>query len=126
MQDQNGEALPAASIVILPDSIILNSDTQGKFEANLSSGQKNVRISYTGFEVSNLAFKLKRDTFLITVLTQRVDQLKEVTVEGDRYSNGDIVQSTRSGLHRLTQEDLNAIPALMGEADLIKTLQLLP
>lgn len=126
MQDQNGEALPAASIVILPDSIILNSDTQGKFEANMSSGQKYLRVSYTGFEVSNLAFELKRDTFLITVLTQRVDQLKEVIVEGDRYSNGDIVQSTRSGLHRLTQEDLNAIPALMGEADLIKTLQLLP
>lgn len=126
MQDQNGEALPAASIVILPDSIILNSDTQGKFEANLSSGQKYVRISYTGFEVSNLAFELNRDTFVITILTQRVDRLKEVTVESDRYSNGDIVQSTRSGLHRLTQEDLNAIPALMGEADLIKTLQLLP
>lgn len=126
VHDQRGEPLPSAAIIILPDSFLLTADNEGKFFVRLAPGRKEVRVSYTGFEVSKIQIELKRDTSLTAILTQRVDQLKEVMVESDRYSNGDIVQSTRSGIHRLTQKDLNAIPALMGEADLIKTLQLLP
>lgn len=126
VRDQKGEALPAASIVVLPDSTIFTTDENGKFSFKLSDGRKQLSISYTGFESFNIAIDPRNDTTLLAVLTQRVDELREVTVESERYSNGDILQSTRSGLHRLTQKDLNAIPALMGEADLIKTLQLLP
>lgn len=126
VRDQSGDALPLATIVILPDSFLVSTDNDGKFEAKLSRGRKEVRISYTGFQFSTLLINLNRDTTITSVLRQRIDELKEVTVESDRYSNGDLVQSTRSGVNRLTQKDLNAIPALMGEADLIKTLQLLP
>lgn len=126
VRDHRGEALPSASILILPDSFLFASDNEGKFFVRLLPGKKEMQITYTGFEVSKIFIELKSDTTLKIVMTQRVDQLKEVTIESDRYSNGDIVQSTRSGVHRLTQKDLNAIPALMGEADLIKTLQLLP
>jgi hypothetical protein len=126
VRDHTGDMLPSASIKILPDSLILSSDTAGKFSVRLSPGRKEIRVSYTGFEISTFIIDLDRDTIITAILTQRIDQLKEVTVESDRYSNGDLVQSSRSGTHRLTQRDLNAIPALMGEADLIKTLQLLP
>lgn len=126
VQDQSGDPLPLASVIILPDSFVLNTDNDGRFAITISQGRKEVRISYTGFEISRLYFQFGRDTTMNVVLKERIDELKEVTVESDRYSNGDLVQSTRSGLNRLTQKDLNAIPALMGEADLIKTLQLLP
>lgn len=126
VHDQNGQPLPSASILVLPDSAYFATDQLGKFSITTSGGGVGLVISYTGFQQLNIGFNVTRDTVLTAVLTQRVDELKEVTVESERYSNADLVQSTRSGVNRLTQKDLNAIPALMGEADLIKTLQLLP
>ncbi|HEY0742774.1 MAG TPA: TonB-dependent receptor [Chryseosolibacter sp.] len=126
VKDQSGVALPLATVIILPDSAVVSTGNDGRFVTTLSRGRKEMRVSYTGFQMSTLTFDLRADTIISVALVQRVDELKEITVESDRYSNGDLVQSTRSGLNRLTQKDLNAIPALMGEADLIKTLQLLP
>lgn len=126
VHDQNGDPLPSASIIVLPDSSIHTTDAAGRFSVTPLRAKTLLKISYTGFQSVEASFDLTGDTVLTIVLTPRVDQLKEVTVESDRYSNADIVQSTRSGVNRLTQKDLNAIPALMGEADLIKTLQLLP
>lgn len=126
VREEGGAVLPLATVLILPDSLISSTDENGTFSAQLNAGSKQVRISYTGFEVRTVSIAFKADTSIVVELKQQVDQLKEITIEGDRLSNGDLVQSTRSGIHRLTQKDLNAIPALMGEADLIKTLQLLP
>lgn len=126
VKDQTGETLPASSVILLPDSLIISSGAQGEFAFQSTPGEKKIIVSYTGFKTFEWSFILKRDTSLAVVLTPRVDQLKEIVIDADRYSNQDIVQSTRSGTNRVTQKDISAIPVLMGEADLIKTLQLLP
>ncbi len=126
VKDQAGETLPASNIILLPDSAINAASAHGRFSFQSAPGQKKIIVSYTGFKTKELSFVLTRDTSITVILTPRIDQLKEVVIDGDRYSNQDIVQSTRTGTNRLTQEDISAIPVLMGEADLIKTLQLLP
>jgi outer membrane cobalamin receptor len=126
VNDGFGETLPLASVVLLPDSVIITTGSNGKFSLHTLPGLKMLTISYTGYETWKMNLSLKKDTTLSIILTSKVDQLKEVTVHGNRFSQEDLVQSTRTGTNTLTQKDITAIPVLMGEADLIKTLQLLP
>lgn len=126
VKNTDGENLPLANILILPDSVILSAGLEGKFAVKMNSGKKQVIITYTGFETLISTIFLQSDTTITFKVSTKVAQLKEVTVNANRYSSEDIVQSTRTGTTTLTQKDINAIPVLGGEADVIKTLQLLP
>lgn len=124
--NEEAELLPLANVLILPDSAIVQADGQGKFNAIIPFGEKIFVITYTGFETLSSKMTLTGDTLLTFIMVGKVSKLKEVTVHANRYSSEDFVQSTRTGTSIVTQEDINAIPVLGGEADLIKTLQLLP
>jgi hypothetical protein len=126
VKNDDGELLPLASVLLLPDSLIASADAKGEFRLRVQSGKKRFIITYTGYERLTADVLASRDTLVVFMLSTRVAQLKEVTVNANRYSSEDLVQSTRTGTTTLTQKDLNAIPVLGGEADLIKTLQLLP
>jgi hypothetical protein len=125
VKNHEGELLPMANIVLLPDSVIAASDAGGKFVIN-ADGQIELTISYTGYQTLHSEIYLRSDTLVFFTMFTRVSELKAVTVHADRYSSEDIVQSTRTGTTTLTATDINSIPVLGGEADLIKTLQLLP
>ena len=126
VKDTGGEKLALANIFILPDSTVIIGESDGHFSIATKSGEKIIVVSYTGFQTFHLPIRLRRDTSVSIALKTKIDQLKEVTIFGDRYSNEDLVQLTRPGTNILTQKDIHAIPVLGGEADLIKTLQLLP
>jgi hypothetical protein len=126
VKEKNGESLPLATVLVLPDSILVSTGPDGKFAARFKSGTKRVVISYTGYQTLTTKLRVKRDTVFSFFLTPKIDQLKEVVVTAERYTSEDLMQSTRTGTTTLTAKDVNAIPVLGGEADLIKTLQLLP
>lgn len=126
VQDTDGMPLPSANILILPDSTIISTTADGKFSAKISAGYTQVIVSYIGYESSSLDATIRQDTSLVVSLKQSADLLAEITVQAERYTQEDILQSTRLGTNMLTQDDITAIPTLGGEADVIKTLQLLP
>lgn len=124
--NQEKAALPLATVIVAPDSAIFTTDEKGRFKLIASYGIKRITISYTGYETLMETIDLSSDTTLSFSLKSRIAELEQVTVNADRYSSEDLVQSSRTGTTNLTQKDVNAIPMLGGEADLIKTLQLLP
>lgn len=126
VRNQDGDLLPMANVLVLPDSASLTTDTGGKFVVPARRGYVEVIISYTGYQTSHLDMYLRSDTLVFLTMFARVSELKTITIQANRYSSEDIVQSTRTGTTTLTAKDINAIPVLGGEADLIKTLQLLP
>ncbi len=126
VKDKEGQALPLAHILILPDSTMVPSTLEGTFLVSLSPGRKEFRISYTGYEVYRTTIALKTDTAVSFSLTPQIGQLKEVTVSSNRYSQALLLQSSRMGTTILTKKEIAAIPVVGGEADVIKTLQLLP
>ena len=126
VKDPEGKSLPLANVFVLPDSIVIPSDTEGTFSTNLRSGPKEIRITYTGFEVFKKSMLLMKDTTVSFLLEPSISTLREVSVTTSRYSQEYLVQSARTGTTTLTKRDLSAIPVLGGEADIIKTLQLLP
>lgn len=70
--------------------------------------------------------QLRHDTTLTVVLRLRVDRLEEVVIDRRRYSNEDILYSTVTSTQTLTQNDLLNIPSVMGEADILRAVRMLP
>jgi CarboxypepD_reg-like domain/TonB-dependent Receptor Plug Domain len=126
VRDDLGEKLPSAHLSVLPDSLTTTSNAVGQFSIRVSPGEKRIQITYVGYEVFQQTVVLRRDTTVSISMKTKVDQLKEVVVRGQRNTLQEIFDSNQTSTHVLTQEDVSAIPVLGGEADVIKTLQLLP
>ncbi len=120
------ERLPLASIIVYPDSVILGTDADGEYAMRVRRGIKTFYVSYTGFESQTRTIDLTRDTVMHFAMRALVNQLDEVVVTEDRYSNADIFEASSSGTYIITQKDLYRMPSFMGEPDPLRTMQLLP
>lgn len=126
VRDAAGERLPLAHILITPDSASFLADEQARFSVTLTPGSKVISISHVGYEEFRFRLYVRRDTAITFRLNDKVNALEEVVVTGKRNFQEEIFQSNRTSTHVLTKDAINAIPVLGGEADVIKTLQLLP
>jgi hypothetical protein len=126
IRDDKGQRLPQAHIIVMPDSIFSITNTEGQFIIQTTKGEKQIQVSYVGFEIFNTTITLKKDTTFSVLLKSKTSQLQEVVISSTRNPQQEIFDGNQTSKHVLTQNDINAIPVLGGEADVIKTLQLLP
>lgn len=126
VKDPGGEPLPHAYIMLDNDSVVAMSETDGSFSFRAKRGRITLSISFIGFEKLQTAFELRRDTVITFLMNEKAGQLEQVVVTSQKYHQVDIFESVRSSVNVVTKEDINSIPVLGGEADVIKTLQLLP
>jgi hypothetical protein len=125
VKDTGSVKLPFSHIMMLPDTLVALSDEDGNFSLKVKPGPITIRVSYTGYETYIQSFTVNSDTTISIILAPGVSQLTEIVIKSDRYRE-ELFNSSRSGTQIISQKDINAIPVLGGEADLIKTLQLLP
>lgn len=121
-----GEKLYSANLIILPDSILARTDTEGSFFARVTPGPKTFRISYAGYETLTSTPEIRQDSNLSFVLRPKITELKQVVIGATRYSNEDVFESSALGTQTLTPNDFIHLPALMGESDVLKAARLLP
>lgn len=95
----------------------------GYYTLKLAEGQVSFRASFVGFEPYEADFRLKNDTVINIALVQS-NQLNEVTVTARAIDNN--VKGTQMSTVDLPMLQMKKIPALFGETDVIKALQLLP
>jgi hypothetical protein len=119
----SGENLIGASIFGLKTGQGTTSNTYGFYSITLPSDSIKLRFSYVGYKAQILAFILRRDTTLNLELESGTE-LQEVVIEGN--SEEAIQNSTRMGTIDVPIDQIKKIPALLGETDVLKALQLLP
>lgn len=95
----------------------------GYYSLKLNEGQVNLRASFVGFEPNEAAFDLKKDTVINFFLSQS-NQLNEVTVTAHALESN--VKGAQMSTIELPVTQLKKVPAMFGETDVIKALQLLP
>ena len=95
----------------------------GYYTLKLPEGQVDFRASFVGYEPHETHFELKKDTVINIALTQS-NQLNEVTVTARAIESN--VKGTQMSTIELPVMQLKKVPALFGETDVIKALQLLP
>ncbi|MBS3770571.1 MAG: TonB-dependent receptor [Bacteroidales bacterium] len=125
VQDQSdGEVLIGANISLKGTTTGTTTNAYGFYSITLEPGEYTIACSYVGYSGKEINLELNGDTTLDIELERKNTQLEEVVVEGEK-SNSNIVSMDMS-LDKLNSETIDKIPVLMGEVDMIKTLQMLP
>jgi hypothetical protein len=124
VKDQkSGENLIGASIFNTKTSQGTTTNTYGFYSLTLPGDSINIRSSYVGYETRIIKFLLRNDTTLNIELLNG-SQLQEVVINAS--TEDEIQNTTRMGTIDIPIEQIKSMPALLGEIDVLKVLQLLP
>lgn len=99
------------------------SNNYGFYSMTLPPGKVLLASSYVGYERRTLTFELTRDT-MIDLSLKPAGTLGEVVIQG--ISPRSEVLKSRIGVSDISAGRVKSLPALLGEADVVKTLQRLP
>lgn len=135
LKDANsGEELIGATVLVVnqnkanQDSLPIGAITNayGFYSITIPPGQYLLRYQYVGFESMEKSIDLSGNTRMDLFLTQSTSTLEEVVIEGSTDAVDDAIESPLLGVNNLSVSQVKVMPALFGEADVIKAVQLLP
>jgi hypothetical protein len=122
--ETTGEELVGVTVFVEKTTHGAISDLNGNFSLSLNPGNYVLTFSYLGFENQIRQVSLKQNTKIDIKLSPSVTQLSELEVTGTRADAN--VSNVSMGTQKLNIESIRKMPALMGEVDVIKSIQLLP
>jgi len=100
------------------------SDNNGFYSLLVPSGKVALKYTFIGYKPLQLELTLSHDTVINAFLDRSIEKIDEVLVTEQRLRNK--LESKQVSIERLPLSTIKQIPALIGETDILKTLQLLP
>ncbi len=121
--EKSGEALINAHIMNIDSRQGTITNSYGFFSLVATGPHINLNISYVGYKTKRLHLELLKDT-TIQILLETANQVAEVEVSANTNEANSLKRTT--GNLFLTGRELETIPGLFGERDILKSLQLMP
>lgn len=120
-----GETLIGASLKLEGAATTgMTSNDYGFYSISGRAGEYMLTASYTGYQLYSQKISLnssqKVDIKLVTA-----NELAEVVINADEKNNRN-VRGAQMGINKVDVKGLNDIPVLLGESDILKTIQMLP
>ncbi|WP_243770814.1 MULTISPECIES: TonB-dependent receptor [Mucilaginibacter] len=122
---QTGETIIGASIRVTDANFGTSSNEYGFYSLTLPAGDHQLSISTMGQKAAVVPVSLAGNLRLNIELEDNAQQLQEVTVKAVPAGARDLA-SPQMGVEHLSIQETKNIPVLLGERDVIKTIQLLP
>ncbi|MFO7722316.1 MAG: TonB-dependent receptor [Bacteroidales bacterium] len=121
---ENGENLIGASIFIdeLKSGTITN--LYGFYSVSMPAGEYTLIISYIGYASERITLNLRQNTTREIELKPRREVLQAFVITGENKSEN--ITGKEMGAIKMEIRTIEKIPALLGEVDVIKAIQLLP
>jgi len=120
---ETGEKLVGANISVFALKVGTITNEFGYYSLALPADSLQIDYITLGYEKKTILISLKKDMRLDVELTFS-NILQELTVTPD--DENDIVNSTQMSVHRITNQIIQKSTMLLGEGDILKSLQLLP
>ncbi len=115
--------LENATIYIAQFSTGTSTDSLGEFHLNLKSGWNEIAFSYIGYKTETVRLYLSKDT-LIELRMKSDLQLSEVIIADKKRLKA--ADHDEGGLITLRKENFLSLPALLGENDPMRAVQMQP
>jgi CarboxypepD_reg-like domain/TonB-dependent Receptor Plug Domain len=120
----NGEGLIGASVYVKEAQTGAATNAYGFYSITLPKGNYTLSFNFVGFVSQNQTVELSENRRTDISLQDETVQIEEVIVTGDRPQ--DNVQKIEMSANKLDIKAIRGIPALLGEVDVIRSIQLLP
>ncbi len=121
---KTGMALAGANIFEIKSERGTASDAEGQYLLSLTKGAYKLKISYIGYNTMQREIALNENIVLDFALIPDPISMSRIDVSGIAPDHN--VKSTEISVERLSIRQVEQIPVVMGETDIMKTIQLLP
>lgn len=122
---KTGEDLIGATVTIKEvNGTGAATNAYGFYSLSLLSGKYQVTAHCMGYDTQSSLINLTQSTKIDFQLLPQTQLLNEVTISSHRQDEN--VSRVQMGMQRLDTKELNKIPVLFGEKDVLKGIQLLP
>jgi hypothetical protein len=96
----------------------------GFYSLTLPKGNYTLSFEFLGYKTQTVSITLDKNQKTDIAFEENSQELNEVTVSATR--DNERVTSAQTGVEKMDMKEINKIPVLMGERDIIKTMQLIP
>lgn len=120
-----GEELIGASVFIKELTATgASTNAYGFYSITIPEGIYTAATQYIGYKSKSVKIELKQNTKLDFILAENSAQLGEVIIMGERKDEN--ITKTQMGVEKIDMKEIEKIPVLFGEKDVLKTIQLRP
>ncbi|HPK10221.1 MAG TPA: TonB-dependent receptor [Saprospiraceae bacterium] len=120
----NGESLIGASVYVKDSNQGATSNSYGFYSLTLPPGDYTVVFSYLGFQDQSTTINLDQNKSLNTRLAIENNLIDEVVVTAESEDKN--VRDLQMSVNKLDIKTIQKVPTLLGETEIIRSIQLLP
>jgi hypothetical protein len=121
---KNGEALIGVTVYKKNSQIGTSTNAYGFYSLTLPKGQDTVIFSFVGYKTIVTPVDLTSNKTISLELSEEGKELEEVVVSSEKEDKN--IKSMEMSVAKLDIKQIQKMPALLGEVDVIKSIQLLP
>ncbi len=121
---QSGEILIGATVKIQELNINVVTNGYGFYSITMPKGNFTVVTNFTGYLSTSQKINVNANIQLAIDLQPFSDTLNEVLVYSKK--NNDNISKPIMGVEKINMKEINQLPVLLGERDVLKSIQLLP
>jgi hypothetical protein len=122
---KTGEELIGAAVFIKELSATgTYTNAYGFYSITIPEGFYNVTAQFIGYEPESVTIALKQNIKQEFSLNEKVNTLTEVVITAEKKDEN--INKIQMGVEKMGMKEIRNIPVLMGEKDVLKTLQLMP
>ncbi|MGE0587649.1 MAG: TonB-dependent receptor [Cyclobacteriaceae bacterium] len=121
--EANGEALIGATVLLSPQLGVV-TNAYGFYSITVEPGEYEISFSYLGFERKSMRLNLAQSDTYSVKLNSQSPLLEEIVVTASNTE--DVAHVVSEGRTQLKPETVSEKPALFGEADAVKSLEMIP
>lgn len=121
---KNGEALIGVTVYKKNSQIGTSTNEYGFYSLTLPKGQDTIVFSFVGYKTVMKPVNLNSNQTLSLEIGEEGKELEEVVISSEREDKN--IKSMEMSVAKLDIKQIQKMPALLGEVDIIKSIQLLP
>ncbi len=123
-EDESGETLSGVNVLIPEIQAGAITNEYGYYAITLPKGEYDVYYSSLGYSSIKTAISLSKNIVNNIALLTNTEELDEVIVKADFEKLN--IRKPQMSINKLSSATIKRIPVLLGEADVIKAITLLP
>lgn len=120
------EPLQGAAVFIPQNKLSTSTNEQGDFTLDVPAASSNFKVIYLGFRDTLIPLDRSAGVSHTIFLTPSVKSLVEVQITSSKDDPSEKMNDIQMGVDRISIGEAKMLPAILGEVDILKVLQLKP
>ena len=122
---RTGEELIGAAVIVkeIP-STGTYTNAYGFFSITIPQGNYTITVQFIGYEPKSIQITLNKNIKQEFTISEKTSELGEVVITAEKKNEN--ISKNEMGVEKMEMKEIKNVPVLMGEKDVLKTLQLTP